>query len=66
MLYDVYYRLNTPSLIVVEATNRTAAKIKAINQLNKMDKEELIERFVAALDYDPIFDIVDVEKIEEN
>ena len=66
MLYDVYYRLNTPSLMTVEATNRTAAKIKAINQLNKMDKEELIERFVAALDYDPIFDIVDVEKIEEN
>ena len=66
MLYDVYYRLDTPSLITVEATNRTAAKIKAINQLNKMDKEELIERFVAALDYDPIFDIVDVEKIEEN
>lgn len=66
MLYDVYYRLNTPSLMTVEATNRTAAKIKAINQLNKMDKEELIERFVAALDYDPIFDIVDIEKIEEN
>lgn len=66
MLYDVYYRLGTPSLMTVEATNRTAAKIKAINQLNKMDKEELIERFVAALDYDPIFDIVDVEKIEEN
>ena len=66
MLYDVYYRLNTPSLMTVEATNRTAAKIKAINQLNKMDKEELIERFVAALDYDPLFDIVDIEKIEEN
>ena len=66
MLYDVYYRLDTPSLITVEATNRTAAKIKAINQLNQMDKEELIERFVAALDYDPIFDIVDIEKIEEN
>lgn len=66
MLYDVYYRLDTPSLITVEATNRTAAKIKAVNQLNKMDKEELIERFVAALDYDPIFDIVDIEKIEEN
>lgn len=66
MLYDVYYRLNTPSLITVKATNRTAAKIKAVNQLNKMDKEELIERFVAALDYDPIFDIVDIEKIEEN
>ena len=66
MLYDVYYRLNTPSLITVEATNRTAAKIKAVNQLNKMNKEELIERFVAALDYDPIFDIVDIEKIEEN
>ena len=66
MLYDVYYRLDTPSLMTVDATNRTAAKIKAINQLNKMDKEELIERFVAALDYDPIFDIVDVEKIEEN
>ena len=66
MLYDVYYRLNTPSLMTVEATNRTAAKIKAVNQLNKMDKDELIERFVAALDYDPIFDIVDIEKIEEN
>ena len=66
MLYDVYYRLDTPSLITVEATNRTAAKIKAVNQLNKMEKEELIERFVAALDYDPIFDIVDVEKIKEN
>lgn len=66
MLYDVYYRLDTPSLMTVDATNRTAAKIKAINQLNKMDKEELIERFVAALDYDPIFDIVDIEKIEEN
>ena len=52
--------------MTVDATNRTAAKIKAINQLNKMDKEELIERFVAALDYDPIFDIVDIEKIEEN
>lgn len=66
MLYDIYYRLDTPSLMTVDATNRTAAKIKAINQLNKMDKEELIERFVAALDYDPIFDIVDIEKIEEN
>lgn len=66
MLYDVYYRLNTPSIITVRATNRTAAKIKAINQLNEMGKEELVERFVAALDYDPIFDIVDVDKIEEN
>lgn len=66
MLYDVYYRLNTPSVMTVEATNQTAAKIKATNQLNKMDKEELIERFVAALDYDALFDIVDVDKIEKN
>lgn len=65
MLYDVYYRLNTPSVTTVEATNQTAARIKAANQLNAMDKDELVERFVAALNYDPLFDIVDVEEIEE-
>lgn len=65
MMYDVYYRLNTPSVITVEATNQTAARIKAVNQLNAMDKDELVERFVAALNYDPLFDIVDVEEIEE-
>lgn len=61
MYYDVNYRLKTTSTFVVEAKSKKEAKEVALKQLFEMSKNELIERFLAALDFDPTFTITSCE-----
>ena len=63
--YDINYRLKTTSLFTVAARTRLEAIKIAKNTLDSMSKEELVERFLAALDFDPNFELVSVSPIEE-
>lgn len=63
--YDVNYRLKTTSLFTVAARTRSEAIKIAKHALDNMSKEELVERFLAALDFDPDFELVSVSPIEE-
>lgn len=63
--YDVYYRLATSSSLLVAAHSVKEAKEKALEQLEEMSKEEIIERFLAALNFDPTFQVTFVEKVDE-
>ena len=51
MLYDVYFRINHPAVMVVEADSEDEAKDIAEDLLMDMDKDEIIERLVAAMDF---------------
>ena len=51
MLYDVYFRINHPAAMVVEADSEDEAKDIAEDLLMDMDKDEIIERLVAAMDF---------------
>ena len=64
--YDINYRLKTTSLFTVEAKDEEDAKRVALEELDVMSKNELIERFLSALDFDPTFEITDVNLAEEN
>lgn len=59
--YDVCYRLKTSSCFVVTANNKQEAKEKALLELEDMPKDEIIEQFMAALDYEPEFEITSAE-----
>ena len=63
--YDINYRLKTTSLFTVAARTRLEAIKIAKRTLDNMSKEELVERFLAALDFDPDFELVSVSPIEE-
>lgn len=63
--YDINYRLKTTSLFTVAARTRLEAIKIAKRALGNMSKEELVERFLAALDFDPDFELVSVSPIEE-
>lgn len=64
--YDINYRLETTSLFTVEAKDEEDAKRVALEELDCMSKNELIERFLSALDFDPTFEITNVNLAEEN
>lgn len=64
--YDINYRLETTSLFTVEAKDEEDAKRVALAELDCMSKNELIERFLSALDFDPTFEITNVNLAEEN
>ena len=51
MLYDVYFRINHPAVMVVEADSEDEAKDIAEDLLMDMDKDEIVERLVAAMDF---------------
>lgn len=51
--YDVNYRLETTSMFTVMAGSKAEARIIAEQMLNDMTKEELVDRFLAALDFEP-------------
>lgn len=63
--YDVYYRLKTSSCLLVTAHNRKEAKEEALRLLEDMPREELVSRFLAALDFEPSFKIEYVDKVDE-
>lgn len=63
--YDINYRLKTTSLFTVAARTRSEAIKIAKHALDNMSKEELVERFLVALDFAPDFELVSVSPIEE-
>lgn len=63
--YDVYYRLKTTSSVLVAAHNKEEARRIAEQTLEDMSKEELVSRFLAALEFDPTFQITCVDRVDE-
>lgn len=63
--YDVYYRLKTPSCVLVAASSTAGAKREFRRIWEQMSKEEIIDRFLAALDYDPEVQITFIDKVDE-
>lgn len=63
--YDVYYRLKTTSSVLVAAHNKEEARRIAEETLNDMSRDELVDRFLAALDFEPNFQITYVDRVDE-
>lgn len=61
--YDINYRLKTTSLFTVAARTRSEAIKIAKHALDNMSKQELVERFLAALEFEPDFELISVEPI---
>ena len=51
MLYDVYFTLDNPACMVVEANSMEEAKYIGEELLNDMDDKELLRRIKDALDF---------------
>lgn len=49
--YDVWFTLESPAVVVIEADSKEKAKEKAEEILANMDYDELIERISNAVDY---------------
>lgn len=64
-IYDVYYRLSTPSVISVSARDETEAISQFYQCLENMSESEIVERFVAALNFDPTTDVLFTRKVAE-
>lgn len=62
--YDVYFTLNSPACVLVGAYSEEEAREIAENILSKMNKEELIDRLLAAVDFDGL-KIKYVEEVDE-
>lgn len=66
MLYDVYFKSQTPMVIAVEASSPEEAKRLIENcEGNILDRKELINRFLSSLEYDDGFEVTDVIEINE-
>ena len=63
-IYDVYFKAVSSSVISVEANSIKEAFDEAEKRLNNMSREELIERLLAAYNYEG-FEIVQVEDTGE-
>lgn len=63
--YDVYYRLKTTSSVLVAAHNKEEARRIAEQTLEDMSKEELVSRFLAALEFEPTFQITYIDRVDE-
>lgn len=63
MLYDVYFRINHPACMVVEANSEDEAKDIAEDLLANMEDSEVMDRLLAAMDFYGL-EVVDVEEIE--
>ena len=63
-IYDVYFKSISSSVISVEANSIAEAFDEAKKTLNNMSREELIERLLAAYDYEG-FEIVQGEDTGE-
>lgn len=62
--YDVWFTLEHPANIVVEAESEKEAKEIAEDMFAEMDQDELFERISAAIDYMGL-KVESVEEIEE-
>ena len=63
MLYDVYFRINHPACMVVEANSEDEAKEIAENLLMDMDDDAVMRRLVDAMNFYGL-EIVNAEEIE--
>ena len=63
--YDVYFRLKTPSSVLIAAHNKEEAKSKAFEYLDNIPREELISRLMAAVEFAPNFEITFVDRVDE-
>lgn len=63
--YDVYFRLKTPFPILVGAVNEEEAQTIAEEMLERMTKSEIIERIIAAMDFEPDFEVTYVDQVDE-
>lgn len=61
MLYDVYFRIKHPAVMVVSADSEDEAKDIAEDLLADMDQSELLRRLVDAMEFDGL----EVEFVEE-
>lgn len=52
-IYDVYFSLAQPMISSVEANSKQEAITKFKEQFEEMDKNEILDLFLAALNYDP-------------
>lgn len=59
-LYDVYFTLVEPAVILLEAKNEELAE----EEFNKLSKDELIERIINAIDFGGL-EITNIEEIDE-
>lgn len=55
----------TASSVLVAAHNKEEARRIAKEVLDNMPKEELISRFLAAVDFEPNFQITYIDKVDE-
>ena len=62
MLYDVYFRIKHPSVMVVSADSEDEAQEIAEELLCEMGDKDIMERLVAAMDFDGL-EVVRVEEI---
>lgn len=63
--YEVYYRLKTASSVLVSARSKEEAWRIAEQTIENMTREELVSRFLAALDFAPNFQITWVDRVDE-
>ena len=62
MLYDVYFRINHPACMVIEANSEDEAKEIAEDTLANMEDRELMERLYGAMSFYGL-EVVNVEEI---
>ena len=62
MLYDVYFRINHPACMIIEANSEDEAKEIAEDLLMDMDDKELMERLCASMNFYGL-EVVNVEEI---
>lgn len=64
--YDVYYRLKTPAVFVVKAHNTQNAAEEGLRQLESMSRGEFIDHFLAAIEFNPAFEIVHTKRTDKS
>lgn len=62
--YDVYFTLNSPACVLVGAYSKKEAREVAERTLDNMSKEELIDRLLAAVDFDGL-KITYIDEVDE-
>ena len=62
MLYDVYFRINHPACMVIEANSEDEAKEIAEHTLANMEDRELMERLYGAMSFYGL-EVVNVEEV---
>lgn len=62
--YEINYKLKTAQTFIVEAKSKKEAREVALEKLDEMSKQELMERFLAALDFNPVFSITGCKEVE--